>query len=451
MRETIIQSLLPAAAGPWTPERILQVALIAPAFLLYSINWRETVGLAILILLFEFLVVRGMSAGSPEAANIPSEARTGAILWPVAILVLAFVFRHHLEVVAGAWALVAIGDTAAAAIGQSRGTHPLPFNREKTWEGFAGFALLGGAAALLLMLWVSGGGFSLNALSVCAAGALAGAFGESLPIQLNDNITVPLLAGGVLFCAGLIERQNLESNLPYLGLRVTLALVVSFVFALSAWRLRQTTASGAAAGFVLSVAIYMAFGYKSFLVLLCFFVLGAAATRVGYARKAVRGIAERRRGARSWQEACANLLAAAFFAVLVITTPHQWAFLAAMVAALAEATGDTVSSEAGKWLASRAYLITTFQPVAAGENGGVSAAGSAAGTGALALVVAVSWALGLCTGWTCAVVFGAAIAGNVADSLIGATIERRGLVTNGAVNFAGTALAGALVLAVMLR
>lgn len=451
MRETMIQSSLPAAAGSWTQVRILQLALIAPAFLVYALNWRETVGLAILILLFEFLVVRRLSAAPADANDLPGEARTGAILWPVAILVLALVFRRHLDVVAGAWALVAIGDTAAGVIGQSRGAHLLPFNREKTWEGFAGFVLLGGAAALLLTLWVSGGGFSVKALCVCAGGALAGAFGESLPIRLNDNITVPLLAGSVLFCAGLIERQNFESNLPYLALRMTLALVVSFVFALAVWRLRQTTAAGAAAGFVLSVAIYMAFGYKSFLVLLCFFVLGAAATRMGYARKAVRGIAERRRGARSWQEACANLLAAAFFAVLAITTPHQWAFLAAMVSALAEAAGDTVSSEAGKWLASRAYLITTFQPVAAGANGGVSAAGSAAGAGALALVVVLSWALGLCTGWTCVVVFGAAIAGNLADSLIGATIERRGLVTNGVVNFAGTALAGALALTITLH
>lgn len=450
MRDTTLNSSLAASPSPWTQERILQVALIAPAFLLYSLNWLETVGLAVLILLFEFFILREMSS-PPDAGELERESRMGAYLWPAAILVLALVFRHHLEVVAGAWALVAIGDVAAGVIGQSRGAHPLPFNSEKTWEGFAAFVLLGGAAALLLTLWVSGHGFGFKALWVCAGAAVAGAFAESLPIRLNDNVSVPLVAGGVLFCASLIESQNFDSNLPYLGVRVVLALVVSFVFALSAWRLRQITASGAAAGFVLSVAIYMAFGYKSFLVLLCFFVLGAATTRMGYARKLARGIAERRRGARSWREACANLLAAAFFAVLVITTPHQWAFLAAMVAALAEAAGDTVSSETGKWLASRAYLITTLQPVAAGENGGVSAAGTAAGAGALAIVVVVSWALGLCAGWMCAAVFGAAIVGNVADSLIGATIERRGLVTNGVVNFTGSALAGALALAITLR
>ena len=36
------------------------------------------------------------------------------------------------------------------------------------------------------------------------------------------------------------------------------------------------------------------------------------------------------------------------------------------------------------------------------------------------------------------------------DSLLGATIERRGLVTNGIVNFAGTSFAGGLALALMV-
>ncbi len=43
------------------------------------------------------------------------------------------------------------------------------------------------------------------------------------------------------------------------------------------------------------------------------------------------------------------------------------------------------------------------------------------------------------------------MAGNLLDSVLGATLERRGLVTNGIVNFAGTSFAGALALAIALR
>jgi uncharacterized protein (TIGR00297 family) len=182
-----------------------------------------------------------------------------------------------------------------------------------------------------------------------------------------------------------------------------------------------------------------------------FFLIGSAATRLGYARKASRGVAEKRGGARSWREAVANSLAGAFFSLLVITTHHEGAFLLALIAAFAEAAGDTVSSEIGQWLSRRAYLITTFRPVPAGENGGVSAGGSIAGLLASALVVAIAFALGLCGKGCATIALAAAVAGNLLDSVLGATIERRGLVTNGIVNFAGTSFAGALALCIALR
>ena len=40
-------------------------------------------------------------------------------------------------------------------------------------------------------------------------------------------------------------------------------------------------------------AVYLGYGWKSFALLLAFFVLGSTATRLGYAKKAARGIAER--------------------------------------------------------------------------------------------------------------------------------------------------------------
>jgi uncharacterized protein (TIGR00297 family) len=249
-----------------------------------------------------------------------------------------------------------------------------------------------------------------------------------------------------MFCLSLMEWAAFWSNWPYLKLRLLLATVVNLTVALIALGLRLVTRSGAAAGLVLGIAIYLGYGYKSFLLLLAFFALGSAATRLGYARKAARGVAERRGGARSWREAVANTVAAAFFALLVITTQHQAAFLLALIAALAEAAGDTVSSEIGQWLSPKAYLITGLRPVPAGENGGVSWGGTLAGLAASAIVVGLGYGLGLCSRDGAALVLGAAVAGNLLDSLLGATLERRGLVTNGIVNFAGTSFAGALAL-----
>jgi uncharacterized protein (TIGR00297 family) len=147
----------------------------------------------------------------------------------------------------------------------------------------------------------------------------------------------------------------------------------------------------------------------------------------------------------------ANSLAGAFFSILVITTHHEGAFLIALIAAFAEAAGDTVSSEIGQWLSGRAYLITSFQPVPAGENGGVSLGGSLAGMLASTLIVALAFTLGICDRGGAMMALAAAVAGNLLDSVLGATIERRGLVSNGIVNFAGTSFAGMLALAIALR
>ena len=93
-----------------------------------------------------------------------------------------------------------------------------------------------------------------------------------------------------------------------------------------------------------------------------------------------------------------------------------------------------------------AYLITDLRPVPAGENGGVSWGGTLAGLAASGIVVGLGYGLGLCSGSGAALALGAAAGGNLLDSLLGATLERRGLVTNGIANFAGSSFAGALAL-----
>lgn len=427
------------------------------AFLLPFLTWQQAAGAAVLALLFNGLVLPPLNIGlrkHPMPPATPSSEEgmwTGLILYPISVLLLVLIYRHHLEVAAGAWAIMALGDGAAGVAGEALGRPSLPWNPRKTWAGFVAFVLAGTAGASLLALWVNPSLPAGKALLISALAALLGAAVESAPIGLDDNLTVPLVCGGFMFCSWLTARSALDSNLPYLGRRLALATAVNLTFALIALRLKTASRSGAALGFVLGTLVYLGYGWKSFLLLFTFFLLGSLATRMGYARKAARGIAESRGGARSWREALANVGPGAFFAVLVITTHQEHAFLIALVAAFAEAAGDTVSSEIGQWLSSRTYLITTFRPVPAGENGGVSLPGTAAGLAAAALIAALGWRLGLTGIGGAALALAAAMAGNLLDSLLGATLERPGLVTNGIVNFAGTALAGALALAFTLR
>jgi uncharacterized protein (TIGR00297 family) len=455
-------------------RKIVHMSMLAFAFLLPFLTWIQAAGCAVLASLFNLLILPRLGAdlskrparaagtdatsslaGAEPAtfpqAGAPPGTWTGIVLYPISVLALVVFYRHSMHVAAAAWAIMALGDGTASIAGEAVRGPGLPWNREKTWAGFSCFIAAGTVGAYMLARWVAPSLSAEKVLWVSALGALVGALVESLPIRLDDNVTVPLVAGAFMFCAYLVESSALASNLPYLGRRLALAVVINAVFALLALAVKMVNRSGAAVGFILGVAIYLGYGYKSFLILLSFFVLGSIATRLGYAAKAARGIAERRRGARSWREALANSLAGTTFAILIITTHHEAAFLVALVAAFAEAAGDTISSEIGQWLSQRAYLITTFQPVPAGENGGVSGGGSVAGLTASTLVVAVGYALGMCTIGGATIALGAAVAGNLLDSVLGATIERRGLVTNGIVNFAGTSFAGGLALAVALH
>ena len=460
------------------------------AFLFPYFTWKQAAGCALLLLLFNTLILpwldvdvskrpgaaRGMGAAAPGLSQPPPgpllnkgggncipaghtypaptvNTWTGIVLYPISVLALVGLYRNHLHIAAAAWAIMALGDGMATVIGEAVGGSALPWNRQKTWSGFISFAVAGTLGAYLLTRWIVPEIPPSRTLLVCAAASLLGAVVESIPIPLDDNVTVPLVVGAFMFCAFLVERSALDSNLPYLGRRIFLAIAVNLAFALLACALKAASRSGAVCGFFLGTAIYLGYGYKSFLLLFAFVLLGSVATRLGFSKKAARAVAERRGGARSWREALANLLAAAFFALLVITTHHEAAFLIALVAALAEAAGDTVSSEVGQWASDRAYLITTFEPVPAGEDGGISLGGTAAGFAASAIIMRLGLGLGLCGPYRFAgpaIALGAALAGNLFDSFLGATIQRRRLVTNGIVNFAGTSVAGALALGLAL-
>jgi uncharacterized protein (TIGR00297 family) len=489
----IIDSIAAPRAPLFSTRKIVHMSMLIFAFLLPYLTWTQAAGCALLALLFNVVILPrlGMDLGkspargsesailnleSPAAPGVGSESGilnpessatrgvgvpsvlrssasvwTGIVIYPLSVLALILLYRHDLQIVAATWAIMALGDGMASVTGGALRGPALPWNREKTWSGFLGFIAAGTAGAYVLTRWVAPGVSPDIALRICAATALVGAIVESAPIRLDDNATVPLVAGAFMFCLYFVERSALASNLPFLGRRIVLAAAVNLALAVLAFGLKMVTPSGAICGFLLGVAVYLGWGYKSFLLMLAFFAIGSVATRFGYARKAARGVAEKRGGARSWREAVANSLAGAFFSLLVITTHHEGAFLLALIAAFAEATGDTISSEIGQWIAGRAYLITTFQPVPVGENGGVSAGGSVAGTLASALIVALAFSMGLCGRGGAAIALAAAVAGNILDSVLGATLERRGLVTNGIVNFAGTSFAGALALALALH
>jgi len=175
-----------------------------------------------------------------------------------------------------------------------------------------------------------------------------------------------------------------------------------------------------------------------------FYALGSASTKYRYPIKLQRGIAEPAGGARGYANVFSNSLPALFFAINYGFYNYP-AFSLAFVASVAAALGDTMASEIGK-TSEKVYLITNFKRVPAGVSGGVSLKGEIAAIVGCSIVAIVAAIAGIIDPSGAAIVFIAGFIGVHIDSILGATLEQKGLLTNAGVNFFATLSAGLLCL-----
>jgi uncharacterized protein (TIGR00297 family) len=257
---------------------------------------------------------------------------------------------------------------------------------------------------------------------------------DRMQSRLLVGVVVPaLVLGAVGTCFVVVTMGSVWSLLFPVALSVGFAGLV--------WVLRSATLPAAGVGLlvclILAVAVRAPAGFftrPALSALIALFVLTFAATRYGRKKKEARGLAEARSGRRASQ-VVANLGVAALCASV--------GWYGGCLAALAEATADTVSSEVGQAIGGPTWLITKFRRVPAGRDGGVSVGGTLAGAVGAGLVVLmglpglVRWRDGV-------VVFVCACAGLAFDSLLGATVEERGWLGNDLVNFCSTLFAAGL-------
>lgn len=128
--------------------------------------------------------------------------RAAAILgYAVTVLATILIFPAHIECGFAVLAVLAFGDGAATLIGTLARGPRLPWNREKTVAGFAGFIAIA-VPMTTLIYWGESNNLQqagppatwLQALCVALAGVLTGALAESLPMRLNDNLRVGVAA-----------------------------------------------------------------------------------------------------------------------------------------------------------------------------------------------------------------------------------------------------------------
>jgi uncharacterized protein (TIGR00297 family) len=421
------------------------------ALLLRVLTWWQAALCALTAFLFNLLILPRL--GGPSLSRPADTARgypLGILIYPLSVLVLILALPRRPDLVAAAWGIMAVGDSAATLVGRrSRGAR-LPWNPEKTVAGTSAFIIAGAIAAILLAWWTRSAVVPQPpAAFVVGAPLVAAIFAglvESVPVRLDDNISVPVTAGFVLWGLSLMTRDAWVVASPEV-IRSTLpAVLLNVPIATLGWRARTVSARGAIVGAVIGIAVFACTGLGGWILLFASFFLAAASSRMGLSRKALLGIAEGRRGPGN---AIANCGLAVWAGILAVASPapYREAALLAFVAALAAGASDTVASEIGKAWGRRTLLVPTFTPVKPGTSGAVSLEGTAAGLVAALALAAVGTATGLIHGnllWF--VVVGASIA-SLVESALSATLEAPGILNNHLLNFINTAVAAAVAVA----
>ncbi|WP_158280704.1 DUF92 domain-containing protein [Pararcticibacter amylolyticus] len=210
-------------------------------------------------------------------------------------------------------------------------------------------------------------------------------------------------------------------------------------------RTRKLTPGASLTGVVLALVIYLGAGYSGIAMMAAFFVLATLASSWQQNFKEGAGIAEANKGQRNISQVLANAGMAAVFGGLSFVNPeNSHLFRLMMAAGFASATSDTLSSELGSVYGKNFYNILTFRRDMRGKDGVVSLEGMIAGVlGALIIALIGSDLKSRALFIICL----SGISGNLADSLLGASLERKGVIGNDAVNFLSTMAASLLAFA----
>lgn len=441
-----------SAAFSETRRQTVHIIMGGFALFLRVLTWWQAAGLAVIALLFNVFLLPRLGRALYRPVDLTRGYPIGILFYPLAVLLLILAFPHRLDIAAAAWGVMACGDGSATLVGHVLGRRRIPWNAEKTVAGTAAFMAFGSLGGMFLAWWVRPAvvpppplAFALMAPVVAA---LTAALVETIPVRLDDNLSVPAAAAGIMGALSLLDAGAVRAHWPAVAGALPAALLLNVAVAVAGWKARTVSVPGAIVGAVIGVLIYSCSGAGGWLLLFASFLSASGSSRIGLKRKQVLGIAEEREGRRGPGNALANCGLATLAAILAVTTQHPQGALFVMVVALVAGGSDTVASEVGKAWGGRTYLITRWARVSPGRPGAVSLEGTAAGIVAALGLVALGVVFGLMpASHLGSAVIGATI-GSAVESALAATFEGPGILNNDLLNFLNTLVAAAVALAI---
>ncbi|HNW37316.1 MAG TPA: TIGR00297 family protein [Methanosarcina vacuolata] len=279
---------------------------------------------------------------------------------------------------------------------------------------------------------------------IAVIGAVTGSLFESIPSKIDKNISVPLGAGMTMW---IFEDFRYWVSPE----KMVVALVFSFILGVLAYRAKIADVSALLSAALLGFLIIVFSGLSWYLLLLTFFILGGGFTKYKYAYKESIGIAQAKDGIRSYENVFSNSAAALALAVAYGVFPeHSLPIIYAYMGTVATATGDTLASEIGTTAKGRPRMITTLKLSEPGVDGAVSLLGELAAIFGSAVIGVLAYLLGISDNFILTVLITTAggFVGTNVDSFLGATLQKRGVLSNSGVNLVAT-FAGAGISAIL--
>jgi uncharacterized protein (TIGR00297 family) len=198
--------------------------------------------------------------------------------------------------------------------------------------------------------------------------------------------------------------------------------------ALAAVLLNTIDARGFLACAIVGFAIMYGGGFQWFMMVAIFFILGVIFTLYKYGYKRRIGAAQRKGGARNWPHILANGGLASIVALANLFGPSL-SFAALFLGAISTSAADTAATELGLLYQSKPRLITRpSKTVSPGTSGGVSPLGFVGAALASAVIGLLGIPLGILPNpyFLVPIAIAGGLAGAIADSLMGATMQRKG-------------------------
>ncbi|MBQ9160164.1 MAG: TIGR00297 family protein [Methanobrevibacter sp.] len=215
-------------------------------------------------------------------------------------------------------------------------------------------------------------------------------------------------------------------------------VIILFILGFITYKRRALDLFGSLIMILMGVVIIFSAGTNWLLLIVLFLIMCLLATR--YSKKYKRSLGEYE-GRRTSKNVISNGVVACFMAAF---GGYYLPLVGGFIGAIATATADTMASEIG--VLHQPRLLTTMQKVDPGTDGAVSLLGTAVGMAGAAIIGLAAYLLGILPNPFTAILV-SVISGTVGcfmDSFLGATFERRFMLTNEHVNLIAT-IVGAIV------